>query len=62
VAAKTIVIATEGRRTLRLRSRCHIRTMPRYVVDHIVPLKRGGVVETSNMEWQTTAEAKDRIE
>jgi hypothetical protein len=37
---------------------------PGYVVDHIVPLKRGGVDEPANMQWQTVtdAKAKDRIE
>jgi 5-methylcytosine-specific restriction endonuclease McrA len=37
---------------------------PGYVVDHIVPLKRGGADAPSNMQWQTIADAKakDRIE
>jgi hypothetical protein len=35
-----------------------------YVVDHIIPLKRGGLDAPSNMQWQTVAEgkAKDRVE
>jgi hypothetical protein len=34
------------------------------VVDHVVPLKRGGLDAPNNMQWQTIAEAKakDRIE
>jgi hypothetical protein len=34
------------------------------VIDHIVPLKRGGADNPENMQWQTKAEAsaKDRWE
>jgi len=35
-----------------------------YVIDHVVPLKRGGAEQPSNMQWQTVqaAKAKDKIE
>lgn len=37
---------------------------PGYVIDHIVPLKRGGSDTPANMQWQTIADAraKDKIE
>jgi len=37
---------------------------PGYVVDHIIPLKRGGCDCPSNMQWQTLeeAKAKDKVE
>lgn len=31
---------------------------PGYVIDHVVPLKRGGPDHATNMQWQTRAEAK----
>lgn len=31
-----------------------------YVVDHIIPLKRGGCDSVGNMQWQTTEEAKEK--
>jgi hypothetical protein len=35
-----------------------------YVIDHVVPLKRGGADKPENMQWQTVAaaKAKDKIE
>ena len=35
---------------------------PGYVVDHVIALKRGGADSSSNMQWQTKAEAKDKWE
>lgn len=37
---------------------------PGYVIDHIIPLKRGGCDSVENMQWQTVedAKAKDRWE
>ena len=37
---------------------------PGYIADHITALKRGGLDEPDNMQWQTRgdAKAKDRIE
>jgi len=39
-------------------------TCPGYVIDHRQALKHGGADAPSNMQWQTTAEAKtkDRVE
>jgi hypothetical protein len=31
---------------------------PGYVIDHVVPLKRGGPDAPRNMQWQTKADAK----
>lgn len=31
---------------------------PGYVIDHVIPLKRGGSDSPANMQWQTRADAK----
>lgn len=33
---------------------------PGYIIDHIVPLKRGGADKPENMQWQTKKEAKEK--
>ena len=33
---------------------------PGYVTDHVTPLKRGGADAPNNMQWQTTAAAKQK--
>ena len=37
---------------------------PGYVIDHVIPLKRGGADNPDNMQWQTSeaAKIKDRTE
>ncbi|HEU4630235.1 MAG TPA: HNH endonuclease signature motif containing protein [Gemmatimonadaceae bacterium] len=47
-----------------MRQTGHPHGWPGHVVDHIVPLACGGADSPSNMQWQTTAEAKakDRVE
>jgi hypothetical protein len=33
---------------------------PGYVIDHVMPLKRGGADAPGNMQWQTTGAAKQK--
>jgi hypothetical protein len=33
---------------------------PGYVIDHVVPLKRGGADAPTNMQWQTKEAAKEK--
>ena len=41
-----------------MRESGHPNGWPGHVVDHIIPLKRGGADSPSNMQWQTIEEAK----
>ena len=36
------------------------RGRPGYVIDHVIPLKRGGCDEPRNMQWQTIEDAKEK--
>lgn len=47
-----------------MRKSGHAHGWPGHVVDHIVPLACGGADAPSNLQWQTTEEAraKDRVE
>ena len=47
-----------------MRQSGHSHGWPGHVVDHIVPLACGGADAPSNMQWQTTeeAKAKDKVE
>ncbi len=47
-----------------MRQSGHPRGWPGHVVDHVVPLACGGADEPSNMQWQSTeeAKAKDKVE
>jgi hypothetical protein len=52
------IIRSEAAKREFMRMTGYPHGRPGYVVDHIMPLKRGGPDSPSNMEWQTIADAK----
>lgn len=38
----------------------HPEGRPGYVIDHIIPLKKGGCDDPRNMQWQTIQDAKEK--
>src|SRR5262249_51704809 len=51
------LIRSEAEKRKFMRETGYAHGRPGYVVDHIVPLKRGGCDCPSNMQWQTVAAA-----
>ena len=52
------IVRSESAKREFMRETGYPHGRPGYVVDHIIPLKRGGADAPSNMQWQTIAEAK----
>ncbi len=58
-----IARSAKARREFREKNPCPATgktagTCPGYVIDHIIPLKRGGADDPENMQWQKMEEAK----
>lgn len=49
---------SEAARRAFMRSTGYPNGRPGYVVDHTIPLERGGLDDPSNMQWQTVEQAK----
>jgi HNH endonuclease len=57
-ATVRVIARSEQAKEQFMRSTGYHHGRPGYVVDHIIPLKRGGADSPSNMQWQTKADAK----
>lgn len=56
--AKGRILRGEGAKTAFMKQTSYPHGRPGYVIDHIKPLACGGADNSSNMQWQTTQEAK----
>jgi hypothetical protein len=52
------IIRSEAAKREFMRETGYPHGRPGYVVDHVIPLKRGGPDIPGNMQWQTIAQAK----
>ena len=59
-----IARSTQAKDEFKKKNPCPSKPCTGYVIDHIDPLKSGGADAPSNMQWQTSsdAKAKDKVE
>jgi hypothetical protein len=59
-----IARSTAAKDEFKKKNPCPVTPCTGYVIDHIDPLKSGGADAPSNMQWQTSSEAKakDKVE
>jgi hypothetical protein len=52
------IVRSEAAKAAFMRQTGYPHGRPGYVVDHVVPLAKGGADAPGNMQWQTVAEAR----